>query len=152
MKKVINFWLIAAAVAMCAGFTSCEGDDDNGGGASTSPLVGAWSQTEYLRQEKVDGQSLTDDIREIYDAAEEIIVYTFNADGTVTAFNKEENDEGSASWELNGNELSISVDGEETEIYTVTINGTTLVMEKTETFEDGTVYETYTKMTFSKIR
>ncbi|GAB5401146.1 MAG: hypothetical protein Aureis2KO_27310 [Aureisphaera sp.] len=141
MKKLMNL----LAIALILG--SCSNDDD--GGDNSASLVGSWTLTSYILDQPVDvnldGTASTDFLDELpcYTSTA-----TFSNDGSFASSTSEIDVDidiinGTATvicidpvsltgtWELNGDQLSITAEGE-TDTQPVELNGNTLTFEATD--------------------
>ncbi|MBX2827220.1 MAG: lipocalin family protein [Flavobacteriaceae bacterium] len=135
MKKFVSLLVIALTLG------ACSNDDD--GGNETSSLVGTWILTSYILDQPVD---VNLDGTASNDFLEELPCYmstaTFSENGAFASSTSEIDIEidiinGTAdvvcidpvaltgTWELNGDQLSITAEGE-TDTETVDLNGNTL--------------------------
>lgn len=121
MKRTLRmFGLMLCTILLCASFTSC-GDDDDDGPESTS-IVGTWRL------------SLKDGIEMWY------CQYEFNSNGTLkvkdwTDDNEPSNYEAGGKYTISADVLTITVDGEGSESYKFKLNGNNLIIYDYE--EDG---------------
>ncbi|MBE9468332.1 MAG: hypothetical protein IMY72_08440 [Bacteroidetes bacterium] len=169
MKKV-NFAKLFAllAISMTLIFTtSCEKDDDNNG--ITASIVGVWTSDTYTAVITVDGVSIIDYIIKelgLTQAQAEAMLegddglgdgtIEFKKDGTFID-NLESEEEGTGTWTLVGEKLTIiskDKDGEmETMIFDVnTLNASTLIVESNETSNEDMNFDGEKEAIVSNIR
>ncbi len=142
MKKLLSLLAIALILGACS-------NDDDGGGDNTATLVGSWTLTSYLLDQPVD---VNLDGTASNDFLEELPCYTstatFSSDGSFSSSTSEIDVEIdiingttevicidpvslTGTWELNGDQLSITAEGE-TDTQQVDLNGNTLTFSVTD--------------------
>lgn len=170
MRKLNFFNFIAlGAIGMLLVFTtSCNKDDED----ITASIVGAWTVTETTMDMTIDGVSWLDYMvnelglpTETAELAWSEMQGETDFDGTaefaaegIFASKWEGDDPESGTWSLDGNKLSINVEGEDTMVFDViTLSETQLVIELREADaddmdQDGTeeTLEMIMKITFTR--
>lgn len=123
--------------------TSCGDDDDEKGEIGGESIIGTWVCIyEYSREKCPEDDPYT--YEENYDVDAERDKMTIKKGGSVVT------EDGSASWKLNGQQLSITIPGEDTGTVTITkLTSTEMTVEFSETDEDGCTYSS--KMTYKRI-
>lgn len=142
MKK-INVFLCAAVVAGMS-LTSCSKDDD-GFSVSEEQLVGKWN----FKTEQVSAMGISAPEDVYFDnetgCSEDFI--TLNADGTATWGDYQSGctlTTTTTDWDLNGNNVTMTVDGSAKKFTVESISATTMKAFEEEQFEGGTMRTTYT--------
>ncbi|MEM9648673.1 MAG: lipocalin family protein [Bacteroidota bacterium] len=145
MKKYIVLLFYITALA----FSCSEDNNTNDMLEGTDGLVGTW----FLTDIRIDEGTNDDDLnfaKQILGFLQgidcELIIFTFNESGTLDTDSKidhlsinvgtggldipcpTEIDEESALWVLNGDQLTISKEGEADEVFTIELDGNTLIV------------------------
>ncbi len=148
-KTVKTIFLAVLVVLGSASFASCSDDDDD-----TNPIVGTWKQTASTSEYFIDGESQGDPSENIVDD-NNYQQFVFKADDSFSSVYVEEDyddENGSGTYTTKDTTLSLLwVDDSESDDYTYTISGSTLILISTEEYTANGidhVYEhvdTYTK-------
>jgi hypothetical protein len=113
MNKKLNYaWLLSLLMIFSITFVSCSKDDDDE--VNKDELIGTW------KSEKVEGSYQGVKVELPME-----VTYEFNKDGSYTEKSIEGTEKG--TWELSGNKLKLTSDGETTTL-TAEISGKTLTL------------------------
>lgn len=136
--------LMGVLLAMPLSFTSCSDDEDDGGGATSADLLGAWKQTSFYGENIIydsNGKQIGSDPWESYSEVYYIAFYEGGTYKLGEAFNNSSSYidlDDMGTWSIKNGKItmnSIEDDNIWWYEYTVTLNGSKLIIE--EKNDDG---------------